>query len=482
MPDSPHGPSALHPTQPAAVADANGTAERGARAVPTLAQLPATARRAVLELAAAVLGEMSADQAPPPLRRVRSFAPARRASAGAGPLGVALDGDPAFRQVVAAAWRAAHADVVEPLQTGLQAGRQAGLQTGVVPDDVPALRALEGIYLMRPPGWEQAWRRLREELADDQDVEARRRDVETGFALTAARSELAGTRAALARAELELAALAQEVATLRKDARRLRSEADRARAASRRVEEELAQATSRQAAAQAEHDQVLRTTVSRAAAAEQAVETVRRAGRDARALSEVRLRLLLDTLVEAANGLRRELALPPAHHRPADLVDTGSARSLPPTATPTAAPHARALPSDDPGPLQELLSMPLAHLVVDGYNVTKEGFGTVPLGEQRRRLTEGLAVLAARTGAEVTCCFDGAEVEARSAVLRRGVRVLFSDPGTTADELIRRLVRAEPPGRVVVVVSSDQEVAASVRATGARVASSSALLRMLGRG
>ena len=46
--------------------------------------------------------------------------------------------------------------------------------------------------------------------------------------------------------------------------------------------------------------------------------------------------------------------------------------------------------------------------------------------------------------------------------------MLFSKPGETADELIRRLVRAEPPGRPVVVVSSDREVADGVRRSGAR--------------
>ncbi|MEP6762609.1 MAG: NYN domain-containing protein, partial [Sporichthyaceae bacterium] len=64
----------------------------------------------------------------------------------------------------------------------------------------------------------------------------------------------------------------------------------------------------------------------------------------------------------------------------------------------------------------------------------------------------------------------------------RGVRVLFSKPGEIADELIRRLVREEPPGRPVVVVSSDREVADGVRRSGARPVSSDALVRRLDRG
>ena len=78
-------------------------------------------------------------------------------------------------------------------------------------------------------------------------------------------------------------------------------------------------------------------------------------------------------------------------------------------------------------------------------------------------------MLAAQTGAEVTCVFDGAELAAPVLLAPpRGVRVLFSKPGVTADELIRQLVRAEPPGRPVVVVSTDREVADGVAKAGAR--------------
>ena len=62
------------------------------------------------------------------------------------------------------------------------------------------------------------------------------------------------------------------------------------------------------------------------------------------------------------------------------------------------------------------------------------------------------------------------------------MRVLFSKPDEIADELIRRLVRAEPAGRPVVVVSSDREVAEAVRRDGARSVTAMALVRRLDRG
>ena len=150
---------------------------------------------------------------------------------------------------------------------------------------------------------------------------------------------------------------------------------------------------------------------------------------------------------------------------------------------PLTGPGARARSTDDPARLDELLALPRAHLIVDGYNVTKSGYGELPLEQQRDRLVTGLAALAARTGAEVTCVFDGADAGgAAPGLAARGMRVLFSRSGEIADDLIRRLAAAEPQGRVVVVVSSDREVADGVARSGARPVASVALLRLLGRG
>lgn len=57
----------------------------------------------------------------------------------------------------------------------------------------------------------------------------------------------------------------------------------------------------------------------------------------------------------------------------------------------------------------------------------------------------------------------------------------FSRTGETADELIRRMVRAEPEGRPLVVVSTDREVAEGVRKAGARPVASILLLNRLAR-
>src|SRR5436305_1381268 len=80
-----------------------------------------------------------------------------------------------------------------------------------------------------------------------------------------------------------------------------------------------------------------------------------------------------------------------------------------------------------------------------------------------QRLLTRLGALAAQAGAEVTVVFDGAALDGPTPTgSPRGVRTLFSPPGTTADTVIRRLVRAEPAGRAVIVVSSDREVSDGV--------------------
>ena len=141
----------------------------------------------------------------------------------------------------------------------------------------------------------------------------------------------------------------------------------------------------------------------------------RRAGRrakEARAVDDARLWLLLETIGQAAVGLRRELALGPDRQaaRP-----TSSPTRTPTGPAPPSRPRARALDADDPARLDQLLALPRAHLVVDGYNVTKRGFGEMSLEQQRKRLITGLGGIAAQTGAEVTVRLRRRRAGARAA-------------------------------------------------------------------
>lgn len=106
--------------------------------------------------------------------------------------------------------------------------------------------------------------------------------------------------------------------------------------------------------------------------------------------------------------------------------------------------------------------------MVDGYNVTKTAWPQLTLQHQRSRLLGGLGTLASQFRGEVTCVFDGADVGGRvPAPQVRGVRAIFSPATDSADDVIIELVRAEPAGRPVVVVSSDREVVDQAVAAGA---------------
>jgi predicted RNA-binding protein with PIN domain len=429
--------------------------------------LPEGVRRRVVGIAADALGSIPAAELPGPLRPYARFTPARRAKYAATPLAAALENDPAFRVRIGDRVREAQPDLVEALLEGSP-------PAAADPLDVAA-----AAYLTRPEGWTKLVAAAGDEA---QRAESERIGEESARTITALRAELEEAQRT-ARDVTGKARITQDAAKRESDglARRLRSaEADtkRAEAASRKLRVELeelrAEAATSRTAAEAE----ARRLRARVTEAEQALEGVRRSSREGRGTADMRLRLLLDTVLDAAGGLRRELALPPVTERPADTVDAvAPVRARPQDVA------QRALAADDPALLDQLLALPQAHLVVDGYNVTKTGYPTLPLEKQRMRLLGGLAALAAQSGAEITCVFDGADLAAPVLLASpRGVRVLFSKAGETADELIRRLVRAEPPGRALVVVSSDKEVAEGVARAGARPVASVMLLRRLARG
>jgi predicted RNA-binding protein with PIN domain len=418
-------------------------------------------RQSVVEAAAELIGALAPDEVPAPLRRFARFERRKRAKLAGQHIAAVLEKDPGFRARVAEPLREAQADLVE------------AVEGGSVPPAADPVRVAVLAYLLRPPGWTGLVESARAELersATASEEEAAERRV------AALREELATARAArsaeLDKVRAELRETKAEVAELRRklhEARtRFRAAEERADALAAESERELAAARESTAASEKE----LRRLRARAARAEAAAEAAKRAAREGRNVDDVRLRMLLDTLVDAAQGVRRELALPSTIGRPADLVGGQAHRALP----------GRALSDGDPQLLDRLLTLPQVHLVVDGYNVTKTGYGELPLADQRNRLVSGLGGLAAQTRAEVTCVFDGAELDAPVAIAApRGVRVKFSAPGQTADELIAELVRAEPPGRPVVVVSSDREVADAARRADARPCPSTLLLRRLGR-
>ena len=471
---------------PAAVPAAGPTTVPAAASTTAPPALPAAVRDRVLQLAAERLSALSEDEVPMAVRPFRRFTPRRRASAAAVPLATALERDPVFRQAVAQA---------------VPEGLAQALREGQVPPAAPAEDVAAAAYLLRPDGWQAVVASVAEELAERERLAAGAATAEEVQRLTDQLEALrAQSRAQAARLTAERDAARAEAVTAVKRGRELGARAAAAERALARSERQAAAASGPGSAGagssaperdETEDDRqdrtdaaVVRRLRTRLRTAEQALAAARSASRGDRREEQARLRVLLDAVVGAAGGLQRELALPPLDERPADAVAAAYGVGGPGAGAGTGVVAAQGRSDDDPQLLDALLGVRATHLLVDGYNVTKTGYGEQSLEVQRGRLLAGLGALAARTGVELTVVFDGAGLEgARPPVVSapRGVRLLFSRPGESADDVLRALVRAEPPGRPLVVVSSDREVADDVRRDGARPVPSRGLLSLLER-
>jgi predicted RNA-binding protein with PIN domain len=220
-----------------------------------------------------------------------------------------------------------------------------------------------------------------------------------------------------------------------------RAQADRERITA--VEVARDQALERAAAAEAQRDALLAERAERSGTSVSAgqLEDVRELARLARGVAD-RLERLVATPVA-----RRPLALPGG-------VARESARAT------------------------EFLLRSGAVVFVDGYNVTKLAWPDEELAVQRARGLDLADDLARRLGTELVVVFDGAAVVGSHSRQRRLVRVTYSPPGVTADDVIRAEVAAVPTSRPVVVVTNDQAVRRDVSAAGANLISSDAFLAL----
>lgn len=426
---------------------------------PTPGALPERVRARVVAYAADALGALPAEHVPGPLKRAAMFTPQRRARIAGQQILDQLEADETLRERLGVQAKTRQAEVAAQLAEGVETVDTAALA-----------------FLVRSEGWDDLVAAVAEaerepaatSASASGEVESLRRRLDAALA------DQAATRRA---AKEDLAAAKAEIADLR---RKLGDTRTKLRASQAEVERAAAEAAERTAALEAAAvagDKEVRRLHARVADLETELGRAQRASRSGREDATVRARLLLDTLLQAGQGLRQELALPVAGGAPADRVEAHLAESGARESSGTTS-----LPLDDPALVRELLALPRVHLVVDGYNVTRAEWDDTPLDTQRSRLLQGLGPLVARSGAEVTVVFDGTNAESRPLVRHpRGVRVLFSPRDVLADDVIRDLVEAEPPGRPVVVVTSDQEVVRDVvRKPGVRVVGSRALLRLLG--
>src|SRR5262245_44020188 len=268
--------------------------------------LPEAVRQRVINLAAVAMTGMPGDEVPTPVRRVAQFAPNRRARLGASAIAIQLASDPTFRQRIATR-------VVEATGELGAAVRDGTPPAAADPVEVAALA-----YLTRPERWADL-------LAAA--TQALRADAESGAIVT----RLAASEQQVARAEHERAVAKVEAEKLRDELSRLRAEAAglrdetrtlarglrEAQARERKAVDTLATERGRAGRAAADADAEQRRLRARLAEAELAASGARAQAKATRAVDDARLWLLLETIGQAAAGLRRDLALQPPARLPA---------------------------------------------------------------------------------------------------------------------------------------------------------------------
>jgi len=102
-------------------------------------------------------------------------------------------------------------------------------------------------------------------------------------------------------------------------------------------------------------------------------------------------------------------------------------------------------------------------LIIDGYNLlhvhcTLTHLNAIQLQWERDRLIEQLSVYQKIKSYEITVVFDGWQggwvTEKRE--MKKGIELIYSKLGEKADEVIKRLVKREGSG--AIVITSDREI------------------------
>ncbi len=414
------------------------------------ATLPEPVRARVVGLTADVLPQVAG--LPPALRRVADFAPVRRARLGGRAIADALADDDDFRARVA-------------VQVAARPGR----------DDDPVENAARS-WLAQEDGWEGAVeiaRRASGARHDRDDAELERMRARLADAEQAAKD-------ARAKARAQLDDLKSDNATLRRKLGEVRTAERQARETAEEALRLADEARARAAGLEAGQDKELRRLRARAeqleaelAAQRQGERRTARADRDE---ATVRAKLLLDVVIDAAAGLRRELALPSVSGAPADRVEASWLDRR------RCAAGTGLRGRESPSVLEQLLTLPRSRLIVDGYNVSKSAWPESSLEAQRQRLLRSLAPGRGpdRGGDDGRLRRRPADQPSRSSPAPRGVKVVFSPPGRD------RRRRAPRPGRGRAARahacwwSPTTKQVRDVRASGGRTVSAATLVGLIG--
>ncbi len=208
-----------------------------------------------------------------------------------------------------------------------------------------------------------------------------------------------------------------------------------------------------------ERDELVRTLQGAAAEREQAIERATRHSETQLAALREELRVLRRAHEERRQRRQRAAARRSARHSEVERDKLDRARHPRRVATPG---RPSRLPQGvTPGTAEAATALlnAVRCVLVDGYNVTKQHRGHLPLEQQRLWLVRLLEGFAARSGIRCRVVFDGDPLASPPAMSSRRVAVTFTTGGSADDELVA-IVAALPAHEPVVVVTDDRELAA----------------------
>lgn len=455
-------------------------------AVPDVLLMP------LLEVAADVLRGLDAVDVPASLRQLHGF-DRRGLLAGPGPrqLRRALTNDAAFCKCVVEPFLAR--PEVEAVLGAWSADTAAAAVTDAAARGDGALFA-SALWAARPAGYAFG---LGIVAVLDAQLRDRQRETDAGKTEAQERAALeeARRRADAARLEAEAtAARAEQELQKERTARRTREDEAIAAAAAAQRQADSLQTQLDQAQALVEENQNVATRASqRARSLEDDLRKLRAATRELRARAQSATSRLDDrdekALADAGAAARHlSVSLDALQRRIRDAASTGGVRadvSLPRDPAPTRRTQPqlpKGLVAETPAGVEAMLATPSVVLIVDGYNIAHRAWADATAADQRERLGIAATELSRRADCEIVLVFDGDGSGPRPAFRRGGVRVVFSDAGEEADEVVVREVESRPRRIPVVVASSDAWVREHAAAQGAVVVGSDTLTKLLRKG
>ena len=111
-------------------------------------------------------------------------------------------------------------------------------------------------------------------------------------------------------------------------------------------------------------------------------------------------------------------------------------------------------------------------IIIDGYNVLHASRWLVSSwkGADRQRFCRLLGELAEQQSEKITVVFDALPKESSIDKSKsRGLKVVFSGHGRTADEVIIQMVNKSSGPRDLTVVSSDRQIRAAAKRRGCKL-------------